>query len=44
MSGDVDSPMLDAALARLAEADAAGFGDRDWTVVNAVVAGQLHQR
>ncbi len=44
MAGDVDSPMLDVALARLAEADAAGFGDRDWTVVNAVAAGQLRQR
>jgi 3-hydroxyisobutyrate dehydrogenase-like beta-hydroxyacid dehydrogenase len=44
MAGDVESPMLDAALARLAEADAAGFGDRDWTVVNAVAAGRLRQR
>ena len=44
MAGDVEAPMLDAALARLAEADAAGFGDRDWTVVNAVAAGQLRQR
>ena len=44
MAGDVESPMLDAALARLAEADAAGFGDRDWTVVNAVAAGQLRRR
>jgi 3-hydroxyisobutyrate dehydrogenase-like beta-hydroxyacid dehydrogenase len=44
MAADVESPMLDAALARLAEADAAGFGDRDWTVVNSVVGGQLRQR
>jgi hypothetical protein len=36
MAADVDSPMLDVALGRLAEADAAGFGDRDWTAVNAV--------
>jgi 3-hydroxyisobutyrate dehydrogenase-like beta-hydroxyacid dehydrogenase len=44
MADGVESPMLDAALARLAEADAAGFGDRDWTVVNSVVGGQLRQR
>jgi 3-hydroxyisobutyrate dehydrogenase-like beta-hydroxyacid dehydrogenase len=44
MAADVESPMLDTALARLAEADAAGFGDRDWTVVNAVTAGQLRHR
>jgi 3-hydroxyisobutyrate dehydrogenase-like beta-hydroxyacid dehydrogenase len=44
MAADVECPMLDVALARLAEADAAGFGDRDWTVVNAVVADRLRQR
>jgi 3-hydroxyisobutyrate dehydrogenase-like beta-hydroxyacid dehydrogenase len=44
MAADVESPMLDAALARLAEADAAGYGDRDWTVVNSVVGDQLRRR
>jgi 3-hydroxyisobutyrate dehydrogenase-like beta-hydroxyacid dehydrogenase len=44
MAADVEAPMLAAALARLAEAEAAGFGDQDWTVVNAVVAGRLRRR
>ena len=35
MAGDVDSPLLDAAVTRLADAADAGLGDRDWTVVNA---------
>jgi 3-hydroxyisobutyrate dehydrogenase-like beta-hydroxyacid dehydrogenase len=43
MAADVESPMLDTAVARLAAADAAGFGDRDWTVVNAVAAGRLRR-
>ena len=33
MAGDVPAPMLDVAVARLADAAATGLGDRDWTVV-----------
>jgi 3-hydroxyisobutyrate dehydrogenase-like beta-hydroxyacid dehydrogenase len=43
MAAGVASPMLDAALARLAAAAAAGFGDRDWTVTNAVDDGHLRR-
>jgi 3-hydroxyisobutyrate dehydrogenase-like beta-hydroxyacid dehydrogenase len=35
MSADVEAPLLDVAVNRLAAAADAGFGDRDWTIVNA---------
>jgi 3-hydroxyisobutyrate dehydrogenase-like beta-hydroxyacid dehydrogenase len=36
MAADVQAPMLDVAVRRLAAAADAGLGDRDWTVVNAL--------
>jgi 3-hydroxyisobutyrate dehydrogenase-like beta-hydroxyacid dehydrogenase len=35
MAGDVQAPMLEVAVERLAAAADAGLGDQDWTVVNA---------
>ena len=35
MAGDLHTPMLDAAVERLAGAAAKGWGERDWTVANA---------
>jgi 3-hydroxyisobutyrate dehydrogenase-like beta-hydroxyacid dehydrogenase len=39
MAGDVQAPMLDVAVSRLAAAEEAGLGDQDWTVVNATRSG-----
>jgi 3-hydroxyisobutyrate dehydrogenase-like beta-hydroxyacid dehydrogenase len=39
MSADVDAPLLGVAVNRLTAAADAGFGDRDWTVVNATKQG-----
>ena len=40
MAADVPAPMLDVAVTRLAAAADEGWGDRDWTVANAVTSGQ----
>ena len=34
MAGELPTPILDVAVARLADAESKGFGDRDWTVVS----------
>jgi 3-hydroxyisobutyrate dehydrogenase-like beta-hydroxyacid dehydrogenase len=41
MAGDVQAPMLDVAVERLAAAAEAGLGGRDWTVVNTTNRGLL---
>jgi 3-hydroxyisobutyrate dehydrogenase-like beta-hydroxyacid dehydrogenase len=39
MAVDVPAPMLDVAVTRLAAAAGEGWGDRDWTVANALLPG-----